>query len=221
MQGVYVITNTRSNKKYVGSSVNVKKRLSAHKRELRKGTHCCAHLQRSWSKGSEDLFTFDILEEVKDVGDLIAREQYWMDTLRLTFTLFNTCPKAASPLGMRLTIDQRNKISAAHKGKPKTAEHRAAMKEGAKTRVRTQEEIDQWRFNRLGKSNTKDHIEKARSGWLKTVGSKSPDELEAWAQATRRRCSVNGVEYKSVKEACEMSGLYKQKLKAQPTFKYL
>jgi group I intron endonuclease len=219
-QGIYTITHDKSGKLYVGSSVNIKRRFNRHRNELRKNIHRCAHLQRAWNKYGEEAFVFRIVDLVPDVEKLLLKEQFWIDTTFKT-KLYNTCPKAGSPLGMRLTEEQRKKISIAHKGKPKSAEHCAAMKEGAKTRVRTEEELDAWRFNRLGKKNGPEHVEKARARWLETVGSKTKEEMEAWGQKSRRRCSLEGIEYKSVKEACELTGLYKQKLKAQSTFRYL
>ena len=56
--GIYEIRNTLNNKVYVGSSINMKKRMQTHKYELVKGVHCSAHLQAAWGKYGVDAFTF-------------------------------------------------------------------------------------------------------------------------------------------------------------------
>lgn len=45
MSGVYQIYNPINNKRYIGSSINVERRLKEHLRNLKKNTHCNVHLQ--------------------------------------------------------------------------------------------------------------------------------------------------------------------------------
>jgi group I intron endonuclease len=179
-QGVYVITHIKSDKKYVGSSVTLKRRLNRHRNELRKGIHRNQPLQRAWAKYGEEAFVFEVLERVQDDSTLLCREQHWMDTLRKTHKLYNTCPKAGSPLGMKLTPEQRAKISSAHKGKKKSAEHCAAMAEGAKTRVRTPEEIDHWKNMWTGKVKSPEHLAKIGAS-IKATWARKRAEREAKA----------------------------------------
>lgn len=40
MSGVYQIYNPINNKRYIGSSINVERRLKEHLRNLKKNTHC-------------------------------------------------------------------------------------------------------------------------------------------------------------------------------------
>lgn len=42
---VYIISNSIDNRIYIGSSVNVKSRLTGHKKDLIKGSHHNSHLQ--------------------------------------------------------------------------------------------------------------------------------------------------------------------------------
>lgn len=60
--GVYVITNIHNNKKYIGSSMNIKKRWANHKFHLRRNTSKNRHLQNAWNKYGENAFAFSILE---------------------------------------------------------------------------------------------------------------------------------------------------------------
>lgn len=59
--GIYEIINKVNGKKYIGQSVNVKRRLSDHKRCLRSNIHHNKYLQSAWNKYGENNFEFNIL----------------------------------------------------------------------------------------------------------------------------------------------------------------
>lgn len=63
ISGIYLITNTKNNKKYVGQSWNIFQRWTNHRTSLRGGYHGNTHLQNAWNKYGEDNFTFEILKE--------------------------------------------------------------------------------------------------------------------------------------------------------------
>lgn len=50
MAGVYQIFNTETNKRYIGSSIDVERRLKEHKRNLKAHRHSNQHLQNAWNK---------------------------------------------------------------------------------------------------------------------------------------------------------------------------
>lgn len=77
--GVYIITNTVTGECYIGSSVNVEKRLTQHRYMLRLGRHHSRLLQSAWNQRIEDDFTFDILEIVPDLTQLVNTEQHYLD----------------------------------------------------------------------------------------------------------------------------------------------
>lgn len=60
--GVYCIFNTISKKYYIGSSLNIRKRLLNHKRLLTKNKHHSYKLQLSFNKYGKDVFEFKILD---------------------------------------------------------------------------------------------------------------------------------------------------------------
>jgi group I intron endonuclease len=76
MKGIYSITCIPENKKYIGSSVNIKRRWSEHRRELRNQLHRNCFLQLDWDCYGDENFTFEVLEETEN-SQLIAREHYW------------------------------------------------------------------------------------------------------------------------------------------------
>ena len=83
--GIYYIQNNVNGKRYIGSSVDVYRRIKCHLNNLRKGTHVNVHLSRAWSNVGETLFETGICEFVSDVSKLIEREQHWIDTKHLFY----------------------------------------------------------------------------------------------------------------------------------------
>src|SRR5258708_6900108 len=109
--GVYLITNTVSCSRYVGSAVNMCKRQSNHLNDLSYGTHHNRHLQSAYNLYGKDAFVFSILEHVPNLHEAMAREE------------------------------TRGKMSLANKGKsnpkarePKSEETRAKMSEAMRKR---------------------------------------------------------------------------------------
>lgn len=80
--GIYKIVNKVDGKFYIGSSVDLNKRKSTHKYELRSRRHHNEYLQNAFNKYGEENFSFEIVEVVEDKGMLIEREQHYIDTLR-------------------------------------------------------------------------------------------------------------------------------------------
>lgn len=80
--GVYVITNIKNNKKYIGCCIgSFRGRLNGHKRSLRKGIHNNTYLQRAWNKYGEENFNVDIVEiiEIKDKKLIQDREAFYIE----------------------------------------------------------------------------------------------------------------------------------------------
>lgn len=78
---VYVITNLVSNKVYVGSSVNAKRRLKEHRNRLNRKQHGNEYLQRAWDKYGPASFKFEIVEQC-DPETRLVREQEWINNLK-------------------------------------------------------------------------------------------------------------------------------------------
>ena len=80
--GVYKIVCLINNKLYIGSSYNIKNRISIHKYKLKAGKHENIHLQRAWNKYGEDNFKFEVVEECL-IEVLRLREQDWINSLKV------------------------------------------------------------------------------------------------------------------------------------------
>lgn len=76
--GVYLIENSVTGRKYVGSSSNIDRRIKIHKQHLQKGCHNNRKLQKDYDMHGIESFKFIILE--KDVAHdlLTAYEKYWI-----------------------------------------------------------------------------------------------------------------------------------------------
>ena len=127
--GIYAIRNKVNGFLYVGSAVNLRIRFAQHKRDLRKAAHPNRYLQRAWEKYGEESFEFEILEFVDSFENLTGREQFWIDQEQShqRDKGYNLSPTAKSILGYRFSDEQKAKVSAGLKGKPKTAAHRGKL----------------------------------------------------------------------------------------------
>lgn len=120
VSGIYAIVNTLNNKKYVGSSSNIRKRYRQHYNELSKNNHVNTHLQRAFNKYGKDVFEFWILEQCEDIRDtLLTIEQKWIDS----DGDYNICRVAGSTLGIP------------HQGHPASEKCKKAVAEANRRRV--------------------------------------------------------------------------------------
>lgn len=118
MFGIYYIQNKSNKKYYIGSSINIEKRITEHKNSLKAKTHCNIYLQRAYNKYREKGFTFKLLERTMKKS-MIKREQYWMDYYKSYKPKngYNINPIAnGSPM---LNPETAEKVSKALKGRGK------------------------------------------------------------------------------------------------------
>lgn len=102
---IYKISNNINSKIYIGSTERFKIRYSQHKHHLLKNTHHSKILQNHVNKYSFDSLNFEIIEIVS--GNLIEREQYYIDTLN---PYFNVRKIADSMKGTKRTEEQKKYI---------------------------------------------------------------------------------------------------------------
>ncbi|HHG5664268.1 TPA: NUMOD3 domain-containing DNA-binding protein [Pseudomonas aeruginosa] len=129
--GIYQIRNLVNGKRYVGSSVRLKKRWAEHLKDLAGGDHHAKALQRAWNKYGADAFVFSVLEFCgRDV--LIDREQHHLDQ----GSHYNTCKFAASMLGVSPSAETRAKLSEKLKGRVFTEEHRKKISDALNEKIK-------------------------------------------------------------------------------------
>lgn len=90
---VYMIQCSATDKIYIGSTRDLKRRTDAHFTMLRHKKHHSLHLQRAFDKHGEAAFSIHIAEHINDVVFLRAREQMWLN--RLAGNLYNVSANAS------------------------------------------------------------------------------------------------------------------------------
>jgi group I intron endonuclease len=120
--GIYKISNTITGKIYIGSSRNMLQRFKRHLNLLKNERHVNEYLQRSWDKHGKDAFTFEVMEIVEDIGQLVIVEQRYIDELKCCDKAigYNIAPRADRP--GELAEESRRKISEYRKANPWTKE---------------------------------------------------------------------------------------------------
>lgn len=80
MIGIYSILNKINRKIYIGSSIDIEKRIKEHKTELKGGYHKNKHLTDSYNKYGLESFEFEVLEECEEQF-LHSQENFWCNML--------------------------------------------------------------------------------------------------------------------------------------------
>lgn len=151
MHAIYLIANAANGKAYVGSAMSVSRRFIEHKRDLKRGTHANRKLQNAWNKYGKDSFTFSVIEEVNSPTDLLIREQFWIDSLRVVKTGYNIAPTAGSLLGMKHSTETRKRMSLAKLGRKNSPEHVENTRKALTGRTMTDEQKKKMSEAKLGK----------------------------------------------------------------------
>lgn len=133
--GIYFIQNLITENVYVGSSVDVYRRMKAHKIQLQNNRHGNIKLQRAFNKHGEENFQFFCIEKVTDLESLISREQYWIDYMKSCKEGYNCRPKAESNRGRIVSEETRKKLSKVNKGKAISEETRKKISKFHKGRI--------------------------------------------------------------------------------------
>ena len=93
---IYKIVNKINSHFYIGSTINIKKRIASHKKGLRKGNHHCIFLQRAYNLYGEDSFEFVIREvKVHNTTELRNLEERYISYCWKSGLLYNTSKKAS------------------------------------------------------------------------------------------------------------------------------
>lgn len=174
MIGVYMIQNVKTNKVYIGVTNNTKQRISAHKSELRRGTHRNSNLQKEWTDGCEEDFIFAILDTFTEVTDEnFAREVYWIEFFKSkNYGVHNLTDGGKGSNGFRHDENSKRKMAIAKLGNKNSLGHRCS--EETKEKLRRANTGDNNPRYWLGKHRS-DEQKKKHSEFMKGryVGEKS------------------------------------------------
>jgi len=170
---IYTIKNTRTGVTYVGSSAKVRSRWTTHRWQLRNGVHHCKHLQRSWIKHGEDVFTFTVIDECETQCEMLQMETQWIALLSDMGGVYNTATVGGTTLGLKMP--------------PKSAELRRHMSEKMKGRYVSEYTRFLQSLSRIGKPLPEQHKENMR---LAALG-RAPPSAETRAKLSDRARNIS------------------------------
>ena len=126
--GVYLIKNTVNSKCYVGSSINIRKRLFWHYNSLMRGTHPNNHLQSAFNKDGKNNFKFiPILNTLPKYNTVLEQ---WVKDKSFYDCSYNIATDCKAPyLGKKMKKEEKIKISERNKGKIWTEEQKNYLKD--------------------------------------------------------------------------------------------
>jgi group I intron endonuclease len=207
--GIYKITNTISNKIYIGCASNVRTRINGHLYDLRKDKHNNSYLQKAWVKYGEESFIFEMIEEC-DITKLHAKEHYWVNKLNCLDRSIGYNLKPTDPNGCSIHSEEtKKKIKDHHK------------KNNIKPNAKCYEAGKVYNHSELCKINL---IEARKK--LKDIDFK---KLHREKRGKKIIDQSTGIIYSSLAEVCELLEITKGsfsrillgKRKNKTTFKYL
>ena len=177
--GIYVIKNLSNSKVYVGSAVDIRRRVQGHIRDLTNNKHHSVHLQRAWNYHGVRSFALEVVEEV-EIIELIQKEQFYMDKLRAANKRhgYNIYPMAGSALGVKHRAAVRAAMSRRRKGHRHSEKTKQNMSEAQFERFAgkghsesTKKKIAARAFGRTVRTETRKKI--AKSNAVESILSKA------------------------------------------------
>lgn len=129
---IYAIKNRVNGRAYIGSTINYKSRWHTHRSTLRRGVHHSFILQKAWDKYGESAFDFQVLL-VCPKDQRIQYETFCMPLQE--YNVLRTPKESLVRGGWTHSLEFKSKMSALHKGKTLSKEHRARISASATGRT--------------------------------------------------------------------------------------
>lgn len=201
MEVVYMMTNTKNNKKYIGSSINYEERIKDHLRSLKGNYHENKRIQEDYNKYGKESLKFKILYKVED-GESEKRFRLERETIEY-YKTYET--------GYNLSYDGRGKYIITEETREKYRRNSAGKNNpmyGKKHTEKTKRLISEKASKRVGELNHfygKSHTKETRRK-LSEMGRERHSK-GLINPSNRRKVHVEGVEYKSVRYCAKVLGV--------------
>lgn len=135
--GIYEIYNKVTGVRYIGSTLNFKRRWLQHRSKLNRNKHTNLYLQNSWNKHGEQNFEFKIYQFVEPVQDsLDLYEQSAINSAVLS-NLYNVRIVSRNNKGLNHSQETKEKIRNSHIGTRHSEETKRKISEAMKGRKMT------------------------------------------------------------------------------------
>lgn len=209
--GIYLISDIKSGKFYIGSSVNVRRRISQHVYRFVRNTHSNPIMQSIWN-ADPSRFNFICLEALDGATkeDLLKTEQKHLDQSHVgkNRLCMNILLVANSHLGVKRRPESIEKLRKIHVGRKLSDEHKLKL-----------------RLAKLGKKQTPEQITKRTAGQkgrpcnrpkgilMPTLRKLSPDQVREL-----RKLKDSGVSYAELKKMYGLGQGTIQKIVARQSY---
>lgn len=161
VSGIYCFENKIDGKKYIGKSIDLRKRILDHINSLRRNKDDCTYLQNAWNKYGEENFDVFIVEECNS-ENLLEYEKYYISELSTKRPNgYNLTDGGDGSHGFKHSEETKARLSGMRKEYYKNNPHPSfgkSMKEETKEKIR---------FSNTGKKatqETKDKLSEMRTG---------------------------------------------------------
>ena len=204
MTGIYIITNLINGKRYIGQSINIKRRFWDHRCISHESN---IHLKNALIKYGRENFKYEILEEC-DVSNLDEREIFYISKLKPEYNISSGGQRAVNKHSesTKKIISQKSKKqweNMSEETKQKIINNLTGPKEGHKVSEKTKEKL---RMINLGKKQSPETISKRKetiirmkeNGYVQTNASHKKKVV----------CVETGQVFESVKSAAEFIGCH-------------
>lgn len=162
ISGIYLIKCIKNNAIYIGSAIDLYNRKSRHFSMLKKQIHPNPYLQNSFNKYGFENFTFEILEIIEDINNLILKEQEWINKYSLiNTTLFNIRKEAKSNLGIKISEQGKINIKNALIGRKHSEETKNKIREKNKGKIVSEETKIKLSLSKKGKPSKQKGIKRS------------------------------------------------------------
>jgi group I intron endonuclease len=214
MAVIYRITNMANGKYYIGSSDSFERRVWQHKYALKRGEHKNPRLQAAWAKYGEEMFVFEVLEQLPEGADVLQAEDKYLANAVGGADCYNVNTSATAPrrgvlhtaeskaktsanrvgkhagsnhyrYGKTLSAEVREKIGAAQRGKTKAPR---TVSETGMAKIRANIEAGRSHKHWTGRT----HTEEAREKMSRAIRAISPDgEVREYTSITTLRLEMD------------------------------
>jgi len=203
---IYRITNMANGKFYIGSAESFARREWQHKYDLKRNTHKNPRLQAAWNKYGEEMFVFEIIEEVAPDRSAFDIENTYLHKVVGQEDCYNVNTDAVGMrTGIKLTDETKQRISVnrrgkhggeahyrygqtvsdevrqkigdAQRGKPKAPGRKVS--EAGKAKIRANIEAGRSHMHWLGRTHTEEAKQKLRKQVLEQTSGQIFDSLTA------------------------------------------
>jgi group I intron endonuclease len=163
--GLYKIQNTKNNKFYIGSSVNIPLRWKEHKWDLKNNKHHNVHLQFAVNKYGLQNFEFNVIKEVA-VFDLLAEEQLLLNQYCGTSICYNISKNSVAPgTGRSPSEETRQKMSTRMIGRVRSQEHKDNLSKALTGKILSDETRKKISTTLKGKVESEETKRKKSKAW--------------------------------------------------------